>query len=135
MTEADSELLKAILATRSREALNQLVARHIDRVRRVIRGMVASDSTVDDLVQETFLRATRGISSFLGDSSVTTWLTRIAIHVALDHCDKQKRERLSFHNELLASAPARLNADPVERAVSAETESTIQRALLALPAS
>ena len=50
-----------------RQLLGRLCGRHFD---------------VDDLVQETYLRVWRGLASFRGESSLTTWITRIAINVS-----------------------------------------------------
>ncbi|GEO25906.1 ECF RNA polymerase sigma factor SigM [Alicyclobacillus acidoterrestris] len=46
---------------------------------------------VDDLVQETFIKALRGLSKFEGRSSPKTWLLHIAKNVAVDHYRKSRR--------------------------------------------
>lgn len=48
---------------------------------------------VEDLVQEVFIKAMRGISSFKGNSSPKTWLFSIARNVALDHIRKNRKRR------------------------------------------
>jgi RNA polymerase sigma-70 factor, ECF subfamily len=49
---------------------------------------------VEDLVQEVFIKAMRGISAFKGKASPKTWLFSIARNVALDYLRKSKRSRL-----------------------------------------
>jgi RNA polymerase sigma-70 factor, ECF subfamily len=52
--------------------------------------------TADDLTQETFLRAFRGLGEFAGRSSARTWLLAIARHVCADHIrTTQRRRRLA----------------------------------------
>lgn len=46
---------------------------------------------VEDLVQEVFIRAARGLASFRNDARPKTWLFSIARHVAIDHARKKTR--------------------------------------------
>jgi len=50
---------------------------------------------VDDLAQETFLRAFKGLPLFEGDAKLSTWLCTIAHRVAIDHVRKTARLRES----------------------------------------
>lgn len=45
----------------------------------------------DDVVQEAFIRAFRSIGRFRGEASLSTWLTRIAINVAIRHASRVRR--------------------------------------------
>jgi len=60
-------------------------------IRGVLRGMVgeASADDLNDLVQETFLRAWRGLPRFTFKSSLKTWVYRIAVNAAIDHRRKR----------------------------------------------
>ena len=49
--------------------------------------------TADDLTQETYLRAFRGLDEFAGRSSARTWLLAIARHVCADHIRALQRRR------------------------------------------
>lgn len=55
-----------------------------------VRSIVESHEDADDVVQETFLKAWKNLSSFRGDSDYFTWLWRIATNEALTHIRKQK---------------------------------------------
>ena len=50
-------------------------------------------ASADDLTQETYLRAFRGLTDFAGRSSVRTWLLAIARHVCADHIRTLQRRR------------------------------------------
>ncbi|MCL6598718.1 MAG: RNA polymerase sigma factor [Alicyclobacillus macrosporangiidus] len=67
---------------------------------------------VDDLVQETFVKALRGIRHFKGDSSPKTWLLAIARNVASDFCRKKRRW---IFDERLTHAPS--TEQPIERLI------------------
>ncbi len=56
----------------------ELVREHQGVVRGFLRRLCDVDATADDLAQETFLKAKRGLSSYRGEGSVRSWLLRIA---------------------------------------------------------
>jgi RNA polymerase sigma-70 factor (ECF subfamily) len=63
-------------------AFDELVVRHRLAVYRVARRVLGTHEAADEAAQETFVRAWRAIGSFRGDSSVSTWLIRIALNVS-----------------------------------------------------
>jgi RNA polymerase sigma-70 factor, ECF subfamily len=65
------------------EAFNLLVERHQQGVYRVAVRMVGNEADAQDLAQEAFLRAWRGLGGFRGDSSFSTWLYRIVTTTCL----------------------------------------------------
>jgi RNA polymerase sigma factor (sigma-70 family) len=84
--EDDLRLLRAG-QTGDREALAALFTRHETALFRVCRGVLNNATDAEDAVQETLLRALRALSKpdgFRGQSSVKTWLYRIAVNVCLD---------------------------------------------------
>jgi RNA polymerase sigma-70 factor (ECF subfamily) len=73
-------------------------------VRRFCAWFTRPGTEIDDLVQETFLRAFRGMNSFSGRSRATSWLLTIARRVCLDAADRKRRDDV-VSNELLVSVP------------------------------
>lgn len=73
------------------ENLNRLFADHYQRVYRTILGLIHEPMEAEDLTQETFIKAYRGLPDFRGQASLATWLTRIARNVVLD--DYRRRDR------------------------------------------
>ena len=55
--------------------------------------VLGSPDTADDLVQETYLRAWRGLPGFRGDASARTWILAVARRVAADHVRASRRSR------------------------------------------
>ena len=79
MTASDSELLVRVRTTDDRAAFGELVHRHQSAVRRFLRHLAGGDAALaDDLAQDTFLQAYRGLAGFRGDAVFATWLLGIA---------------------------------------------------------
>ncbi|HTN52394.1 MAG TPA: sigma-70 family RNA polymerase sigma factor [Anaeromyxobacter sp.] len=77
----DTELVARVLASDDRRAFAELVRRHQSMVRGLLRRLCAGDAArADDLAQETFLRAYRGLHSWRGDTRLSTWLCAIAFN-------------------------------------------------------
>jgi RNA polymerase sigma-70 factor, ECF subfamily len=73
-------------------AFGRFVAATDGDVRRFCAWFTRPGTEIDDLVQETFLRAFRGLNSFSGRSSATSWLLTIAGRVCLDAADRKRRD-------------------------------------------
>jgi RNA polymerase sigma-70 factor, ECF subfamily len=63
-------------------AFNLLVSKYHRRVGRLLTRMVRNQEDIEDIVQETFIKAYRAIGNFRGDSAFYTWIYRIAINTA-----------------------------------------------------
>jgi RNA polymerase sigma-70 factor, ECF subfamily len=65
-----------------REAFEELVRRHADRLYAVVLRFLGDPGDAEEATQETFLRAWRGIDRFRGRSEFFTWLYRIGLNEA-----------------------------------------------------
>lgn len=75
----DAELIARVLVSDDHAAFGELVGRHQSAVRHFLRHLSGGDAALaDDLAQETFVQAWRGIGRFRGASSFATWLLGIA---------------------------------------------------------
>jgi RNA polymerase sigma-70 factor (ECF subfamily) len=68
-----------------REAFDALVARYQRPIYRLCYRYVNNHDDANDLAQEAFLKAWRGIARFRGESAFSTWLYRIAVNACLNH--------------------------------------------------
>lgn len=73
-------------------AVRELVRRTQPLVWRLCSAL-GSPGEVDDLVQETYLRALRSLPSYRGDAPVQSWLLSIGRHVCADHVRRRTRQR------------------------------------------
>lgn len=71
-------------------AFAELVRRHQGKVRGLLLRLTNNQSLADDLAQEVFLRAYRGLVGFEGRSRFSTWIYRIAYNVFLNHRTRSK---------------------------------------------
>src|SRR3954447_16879678 len=82
ITTGDIELVRRALA-RDEAAFRAIMQANNRRLYRLARGILRNDSEAEDVVQETWVRAFTHLESFRGDSSLVTWLSRIAMNEAL----------------------------------------------------
>lgn len=131
MDQSDIDLLQAWRIHGDRAALECLIARHIPAVHRLLTRMSGSMSTADDLTQDVFLRATRSLTAFDGNSQFATWLIRIALNVAYSHLERNA-DRMTQTLDDHAPPCARSSDGPVSRAVSKERLERVDAALARL---
>jgi RNA polymerase sigma-70 factor (ECF subfamily) len=89
------------------EAFTRVVRSSESDIRRFCTWLTGPPSDVDDLVQETLLRAFRGLDSFRGDSPGMSWILTIARRVCLDNSRvkaRQQRNSILMRNDRLQSA-------------------------------
>ena len=84
LTAAQEEQLIANAAGGDLQAFNELVLRYQERVYWVVRRFVSTHAHADEITQETFIKAYHSLRDFRAESSVFTWLYRIAVNVAID---------------------------------------------------
>jgi RNA polymerase sigma-70 factor (ECF subfamily) len=73
-------------------ALDELYRQHRDYVYTLCLNLCGNRDEAQDLLQETFVRAWRGMHKFAGRSSLSTWLYRIAVNVARDAAGRRRPE-------------------------------------------
>ena len=89
---SDERLVADFLAGDDR-AFDQIVRRYEPRLRRFAARLVVEPSDAFDVVQESFIRAWRGLRRFRGDAKLGTWLSRIVVNCAANHRERQGRHR------------------------------------------
>lgn len=88
----DAELLQRIRAGATDE-FAELVQRHQARVFAILHRYERDFQRVEDLAQETFLKAWRALEQFDARAPFEHWISRIAVRTALDHLRREKKHR------------------------------------------
>ena len=123
-TDSDLMLVERTVAGDQR-AYGLLVAKYERRIQRLIGRMVRDVDLVEDIAQETFIRAYRALHQFRGDAQFYTWLYRIAVNTAKKSLMDMKR------NPVITESALRSGADEDETSVmeneltSEETPETV----------
>jgi RNA polymerase sigma-70 factor, ECF subfamily len=122
--DEDDGLLLAALREGQAHAFERVMRRYNRLLFRAARGILHDDAEAQDAVQEAWLRAFLALDSFRGECALPTWLTRIAIHQALDR--QRKLGRLVLWDEDPSTEendmPTRMHRDAADTALSPEDE-------------
>src|SRR5436309_15535846 len=79
-----------------REAFGPLVELHERRVRSLVFHLLRRHDEVDDIAQEIFFKAFKGIGSYNFQSSFGTWLARIAVNHCYDYLRRERVRRVRY---------------------------------------
>ncbi len=113
MVDADTD---ALLVERVKlgdvRAFEMLVVKYQRRIERLIGRMVRDHELVQDIAQESFIRAYRALPQFRGDSAFYTWLYRIAVNTAKKALVDLKRDPLIFESALRKDDDSEESARP-----------------------
>lgn len=88
----DAELLERIRSG-APDDFAEIVRRHQARVFSILHRYERDAQRVEDLAQETFLKAWRALNQFDGRAPFEHWISRIAVRTALDHLRREKNRR------------------------------------------
>ena len=120
----------------------RLVERYSGVIYRLASKMVENPQDAEDVLQETFIKALRGLPNFDGRSSLSTWLYRIATNEALMLLRRSKRATVSIdepiETEEADQEPMQIVdfcCMPEEELMSAETRAIMDKAVETLPLS
>ena len=115
------------------EAFEALVrATHADTYTLAYR-LTGNEEDARDVVQETYLRAYKGLKRFRGDAQFTTWLYRITANCASTHLGRRRKHRHDELDESVGLVDERAEHDPILRADAGELREELKVALQDLP--
>ena len=127
-TQGLSDLLKS--ESTRREAFSTLVREYQQRIYSIVRKMVISHDDADDIVQEVFVKVWHNVENFKGDSSLFTWVYRIAVNESLMFLRKRRRQQW-FGSDITEELENALISDKYVDAD--EIQQKLQKAILRLP--
>jgi RNA polymerase sigma-70 factor (ECF subfamily) len=129
----DSDLLAARARDGDREAFEQLVVVTSPGCYQLAYRLVGNEHDARDVVQDTYLRAYRGLKRFRGEASVTTWLHRITVNSAARLVERRSRSETAELDDSLDLADLRPERDPERAASAADDRGRLVEALGELP--
>lgn len=130
----DRDLAARCLAG-DRDAFEGLYRQHVGRLYNLAWRMSGSGEDADDLVQDIFLQAYRKLGSYKGESSLGTWLYRLAVNLCLDRLRSKagKMERVTDSIDEEGADPVAAPGSPGELPNIARMD--LEKAIDSLPPS
>jgi RNA polymerase sigma-70 factor, ECF subfamily len=117
------------LRQRDPAAFDTLVEMHATRIYDTLCWLCGDRQLAEDLAQETFLAAWRGIDGFRGEAEMLTWLHRIARNVVLQHARKHQVDTVPFDDTTETTSGEGVATD----AARAILQDSVREALAELP--
>ena len=123
-----------------KKAFGMLVEKYQRRLNRLLSRMVRDQSEIEDIVQDSFIKAYRAINNFRGDSAFYTWLYRIGINTAKNHLVKLGKRPKAMNEveieeiENFEDAPDLRNHEtPESTMMSSQIVASVNQTIAALP--
>jgi RNA polymerase sigma-70 factor (ECF subfamily) len=134
----DSRSAEATLVARcvagEAEAFKELYDAHATRLYNLAYRMAGTAVEAEDLLQEIFLQAFRKLSSYKGESTIGTWLYRLAVNLCLDRL-RSRQGRMDRVTVVLDGEGGQAGGPAVRRIDSVVLRLDLERAIEQLPAS
>ena len=129
---SDDELLERLRDESSRnKAFSAMVARYGERLYWHIRKIVVVHEDADDVLQNTFLKAWKGLESFKGESQLYTWLYRIATNESINFLNQKRGRQMMSVEDVGYELSQSLHHDAYFS--GDELQFQLQKAILSLP--
>ncbi len=130
----DESALVALARAGDRSAFDELVRRHADGLYAVVVRLCADEQEAEEVTQEAFLRAWRGLPGFRGGSQFFTWLYRIGVNEARRRSERSRRGApVVSLDERRARDVSDASMRPDDRVEHAELCRELDRAIGGLP--
>lgn len=138
--EVDQQLVERVQQG-DKKAFDLLVVKYQRKLARLLSQLVRDPAEVEDIAQETFIKAYRALPSFRGDSAFYTWLYRIGINTAKNFLVSQGRKvptiEGNFDNEdaenFEEAAKYKEVSTPESELMSKQVAQTVNKTLDSLP--
>lgn len=118
------------------DAFAELVMKHADQVYATLRRFGLDASEADEVTQEVFVRAWRGLARFEERALFSTWLYRIAFNEAQRRLSRRPPARAEsdpYRDDVVLSLPESAALGPEAQALDREFERALEEALNRLP--
>jgi RNA polymerase sigma-70 factor (ECF subfamily) len=135
----DNELVRRALA-RDEAAVRAILKANNQRLFRIARGILRNDAEAEDVVQETYVRALTHLEGFRGASSLSTWLSRIAMNEAMGRlrgrrtsAEWSSQQQHRAEAEIIPFPTSIVSDDPEKSMAQREIQLVVERAIDELP--
>ncbi|MCV7228022.1 sigma-70 family RNA polymerase sigma factor [Mycolicibacterium komossense] len=130
MAASDRELINAA-AVGERDAFEAIVLRYGPEMLRYARNMLSDNGAAEEVTQDAFVAAWKGLDTFRGDSSLRTWLFTLVSHKVVDH--RRRRSVTPTQDWILDTTPAPVTDDPEVRISNTDFLAELNAAMAELP--
>lgn len=131
MQHTDQEIIDMFRNTETRNmAVHSMIKQYQVRLYWHIRRIVIDHDDTDDVLQNTFIKAWKGLENFKGDAKLYTWLFRIGTNESITFL-RQKKSNLSSIHPIEYHLSNTLSTDPYFK--GDEIQLKLQKAILSLP--
>jgi RNA polymerase sigma factor (sigma-70 family) len=129
---SDHELLKLIQdGSNGDKAFNLLLKKYQEKIYYFVRRIVINHEDTDDVVQNVFIKIWRNLDSFRADSSLFTWIYRIAVNESISFLKNKRLRTFISMDSVEASMIRSINDDHFFE--GSEIEKKLQEAIIRLP--
>jgi RNA polymerase sigma-70 factor (ECF subfamily) len=132
MLVSDNELIERFLAG-DRRAFDDLVVRHQKQVYSTAYRMVGNAETAEEIAQETFIRAFKGLRRFRQKANFKTWLYRITMNLCYDEFSRRKKEAGKMEGIANPGAGVATAESPREKMAADEQKMWLKQQISLLP--
>jgi RNA polymerase sigma-70 factor (ECF subfamily) len=141
ITALDDIELVRLARQRDGTAFRAIMQRSNRRLYRIARAVMRDDSEAEDVVQEAYMRAFAGLADFRGESSLSTWLSRIVLNEALGRLRRHRptvdvstiETRQPSRGEVIPFPLASTQLDPERTMAQRQIQVLLERAIDDLP--
>lgn len=127
----EREITDLIKSNRLEKAFSLIMKGYQERIYWQVRRMVLTHENANDVSQNVFIKAWKGLENFKGDSKVSTWLYRISINESITFINKEKKKFVEGSDDYLEFVKNSLKSD--EFYTGDEMETILQLAVASLP--
>lgn len=125
----DADLVRRFVTLGDEAAFIAIVERHRAKISGVVSDFLHNHADTEEVVQDTFIRAHRGLKNFRGDSSLATWLHRVAVNLARNrywHFQRRGRKNTLSLDYTVGEAGTTTVADFIASEAAGPAQETIQ---------
>jgi RNA polymerase sigma factor (sigma-70 family) len=129
---SDAEVIREILDG-AKEKYALIIKKYNQRLYRICKGYLKSEAEIEDVMQDTYVKAYENLSMFEGRSAFGTWLTRILINECLQRLRKISKQGALITNNYTEKMNTSDNTNPETNSLNRELKVLIEQNLERLP--